>query len=417
MELALLNLFALLRPILFIDVRVKLFGLSLFDTAAIGLFAILLAALIFHAALRRTATLTGLDLLILAFVFWCVSVLVIYPDKSNIKDVVKLVIPFLTYIVARNVIPDQAAYRRTLFLLILGFLPPLLLSVWLIAMGQGIGYVSYWTKLARYAGAYTGAHNMSHNMAFLLMAITLYVGLERLQHQGETWVIGIRRKTLFAGMIGLSLICLYGASVRTTVVGLLVFFGIYIFVFQRKRLVLWAAILAAVGVVSAPIIVPRFFNDATMVASGKWEASKLGSNRPNIWSNNIEFYLGLPLDRKIAGVGIGNNLDVRGHAAEGGAPAAISLSAEEELENVRDSHNDYLDIFMQTGVVGFVLFMGIQILLFQSIRRLPAEERYLFLAFFLAVSVMNFVSNSYVSRFGLGQMFYLVMAYVGLRRR
>jgi hypothetical protein len=29
---------------------------------------------------------------------------------------------------------------------------------------------------------------------------------------------------------------------------------------------------------------------------------------------------------------------------------------------------------------------------------------------------MNFVSNSYVSRFGLGQMYYMLLAYVEVRR-
>lgn len=49
------------------------------------------------------------------------------------------------------------------------------------------------------------------------------------------------------------------------------------------------------------------------------------------------------------------------------------------------------------------------------IRRLNLRDKLPFLAFFLAVSAMNLASNSYVVRFSIGQMFFMVLAYIESR--
>jgi hypothetical protein len=64
---------------------------------------------------------------------------------------------------------------------------------------------------------------------------------------------------------------------------------------------------------------------------------------------------------------------------------------------------------MQLGGVGIGLLVAIYWLMFRRIMRLPSESKPLFLALFGAVLVMNFLSNSYVTRVGLGQLFVMVL--------
>lgn len=82
-----------------------------------------------------------------------------------------------------------------------------------------------------------------------------------------------------------------------------------------------------------------------------------------------------------------------------------------------DSHNDYLDVMMQTGIVGLILYLGIQIALIAATLKIPGREKHIFLAMYLAIAIMNIASNSYVTRSGMAQLFYLVAAYVELRRK
>jgi O-antigen ligase len=100
----------------------------------------------------------------------------------------------------------------------------------------------------------------------------------------------------------------------------------------------------------------------------------------------------------VAGIGIGNV------EYFGGTEGFIS------------SHNDYLDLLMQTGVIGFLLYVAVQIALARRIFALPGAEKHAFMAMFVAVVVMDILSNSYITRSVMGQLFFLVMSYVEVPR-
>jgi O-antigen ligase len=79
-------------------------------------------------------------------------------------------------------------------------------------------------------------------------------------------------------------------------------------------------------------------------------------------------------------------------------------------------HNDWLEMLTQTGLIGFALFVALQILLFRAILRLDRKERFVFLAMLVAVNVMMFFSNSYAWRIQVSHLYYIILAYVELRR-
>ena len=130
-----------------------------------------------------------------------------------------------------------------------------------------------------------------------------------------------------------------------------------------------------------------------MVSEGEWGQDKLGSGRIGLWTNTLKGFGNLPIDKILAGNGIGNR--------------------EEGLSGRNlDTHSDILGILEETGLVGFVLYMLLQIFIFKRIYAMQDQVKYLYLAMFVAIFFMNLVSNSYISRFGMAQFFYLIMAYV-----
>lgn len=63
------------------------------------------------------------------------------------------------------------------------------------------------------------------------------------------------------------------------------------------------------------------------------------------------------------------------------------------------------------------MFAVVQVLMLRAIWRLPAPDRYVFLALFGAVNVMMFVSNSYAWRIQVAHPYYMMLAFIELRRQ
>lgn len=396
MEAALLYLSAFLRPIFFANVA----GPTLFELAAIGMFVALVAAFLSNAALRKSIRITTIDMLIAALSIWCITSYLIYLEYGNLREVARLLIPLFTYVVAKNVLQGEASFRRMLRFMLWGFALPIIVTSILILLKKGVeqigelSAVNYWTGTVRYEGIYFGAHTLAHNMTFYLMILAMYMTLVRASPER-----GSLPRTEVAGLLlvaGLAVYSLLMSQVRTAFVGIIVFGGAYFYFRSRKLFFAVAATGTVAAILSAPILIPVLFPDVVQIQRGEADIDELGSGRLRIWSGNLEYFVRLPIDRQIAGVGLGNN-----------EANPIGL----------DSHNDYLNLLLQTGVVGFILFAAIQVLLLRAILQLPRKDRNVFLALFIAVALMNLLSNSYISRFGLGQMFYMIMAYVELRRR
>jgi O-antigen ligase len=123
---------------------------------------------------------------------------------------------------------------------------------------------------------------------------------------------------------------------------------------------------------------------------------KMGSGRPTIWANDFAKYARLPIDQQLAGIGIGTEFTSEGEFG---------------------GHNDWLRILWDTGIIGFVLFAWLQILILRAILRMRGRERHVFLALFAAVNVMMLVSNSYNMRIQVSQLYYMILAFIEIPRR
>lgn len=397
MEIFLLHTVALLRPIASMDVA----GADLFDLTGTFLLALVVVAFLSDSAIRRTISISPVDLFIAAFSLWTVSIYIVYFEVATIRDVAKVVTPLISYVVVKNIIKKRYQYGVMMRCMIGGFSLAAFASVILIASGKGVDYVSYWTDITRWQGAYRGSHNFGHSMALFFMLIVWYAHFARRDSDGQ-----LKKLTPIAvlGLTSLGTVavwCLYMSQTRSAILGAIIFSVIYMLAFNKKLLLIGGAVLAIVASLTLPSWLPTLLPDLVLLERGTIDASELGSGRPKYWQHNLSLYADLPLDKKIAGVGIGNKAKT------------MDASKEEAL----DSHNDWLDLLIQTGFVGLVLYLMLQLLLIKVIVGLPKHERVPLLAIFIAVNVMMFVSNSYVYRIGVAQPYYMLLAFIESRWR
>lgn len=406
MEALILKLFYFLRPSSYINVGVKVGGFNLLEIFAIIFFIFLFFIYLLQITSKNRFKFELIDGVIYLYILWCVGAFLAYIDKSTIKDVAKFLIPFFTFIVIRNSLTSREQYIKLLKILIIGFSIPITITAVLIVAKKGIWVQDYWTGLYRFTGIYPNPHDLGHNMTFFLMLNVVYYILSRdvtpppatedgitAQRGQRKSLINIRRLFITA-IIALALYCLYKSYVRTAYLGLLVFFFCFLFFYKKKLLLIFGSVFVAGILVSLPLW-SKIFHDVVAVYEGKRATERIASGRPYIWQHNLSEFAELSFDRKLAGVGIGNRYQVL-RTGQG--------------DNIWNSHNDFLEVMMQTGIVGFILFMILQVLIFKQILALDKRDRPVFLALFLAVSFMNFASNSYVVRFGLGQMLYMLLA-------
>lgn len=401
MEFFLLQVVAFLRPILFVEIGMS----NIFDIGGIGIILILITAIMIRGATGQVLAFNLIDALIAAFVTWAIVCTIIYPETMDIRSLAKLTTPFVCYTVAKNVLRDRAQYMRLLFLMILGYVLPVIISAGLIMMGKGAEKygADYWTGLLRWEGIYDGAHNMGHNMTFLLMLLVLYISFREFKGNGAENALATPTPSgnslsmpAMMALIALALpalYCLWMSQVRTALLGLMVFTGVYLFYRNRRLLVIGTGAIAVIAIVMFPIIKPYLFPDIVMIEKTGGDAELIGSGRPIFWKDNLSLFADLPIDRQLAGVGIGRH----------------------RLPGFMDSHNDILDLLIQTGIVGLGIYLVLQVAILKRLLQLHGMEKHVFVALFTAVLVMNLVSNSYVARFGMAQMYYLVIAFVDIR--
>lgn len=393
MELLLVKLVALIRPFGSIE-----HAAPLFEAVGVGVFGLLLAALMANSAVRKSLRLSGIDALIIAFTVWCVATSIIYFHAVRIGEVAKLLLPVLSYTIVKNVLSDRSEYRRFLIWALIGLAVPAVWSAVLIAVQSptGVDMVNYWTQVTRWKGVYTHSHVLAHSMTLTLMALTVYVTVGREGWQRIKLLRPVER-VFFTALALIALYCLYMSQVRSAILGLLVFALVY-FLFNNRKLLFIGGVAAVVLAVSTV----SFWYSAMlpeMVTAERGvdvKAMDIGSGRPNFWLNDLQVYGGLPFDQKLGGVGIG-------------ARGEYSAAGQEIL-----GHSDWLEILTQTGAVGLLLFAALQIVILRRILRMEGQERYTFLALFLAVNFMMVVSNSYAWRIQVSQLYYMMLAFIEL---
>ncbi len=375
---------------------------NLSEILGVGLSTVIVGGLLIRAATSKHLSFGATDLLIGLYIGWCAAIFLIYYDKATLQQFAKYVIPLATYVAVKHVIQNRREHLGILRLMIIGFAAPVVISAGMILLGEGVDVVNYWTGAPRYKGAFSNPHDMAHQVTFLVMIVWLYMLLREANLPAIPRSVGAVAKISLVMLSLLALYCLYMSAVRTTMVGLFVFSAVLLIIHYKNRLLV--AAIGAIAIAAFFLVEPvkqHLFREAAQAQLDKnFDAAEYGSGRPRIWADYLRAFFQMPIDRQVAGVGIGNS----------------SLHGKKDSDWLYfDGHNDFLDVMVFTGYVGLALYLAIHAAFFLRIMNLRAVEREVFLALFISVMVMNFLSNSYFTRFSLAQMFYMVLAYIELR--
>lgn len=393
------NLFLLLRPMLSINTGIVIAGFSFFEILTMAATAMLMAAALLQMIAGKRLGVSRIEIAMIAFIFWCVGVSLIYFQDADFKILVKWTLPLLTFMIFRRIFIYKEYCFRSLKWLLIGFSVPIVLSAAMIATGKGLYGVNYWTGLSRFSGAYAIPHEMGHSMLFFIMLSVIFIFLHK-------QILGRPIKKMFLLYILLMCLlasyCILKGQVRTVLVGFSIF--LCTMIYFRSKAILLIVLLLSTPVVMSSSTFQSVFHDVVDVFSGDKEIEDAGSGRPGIWKRNFEVFSLKTIDRKIAGVGIGNydrdpswNEDVN------------------ENSNIWNSHNDWFEALFELGLVGFFLLLILYVMLYYRALSLPVSQRMCFLAVLNAVVVMNFLSNSYISRFALAQLLFILLAFIDLR--
>ncbi len=377
------------------------FGPSSFVLVNIAYIVPLIALGVKKVGSGTKTSLSSIEKYLILYTIWGVMIGLLYIKNSSLSDFVKLVIPTLSYLIFRRTIGTARQYISGIKWLLIGFSFPVFWSLYQISQRQGRISVDYFTGVERFTGAYNQIHSMGHNMGFILMLLVILFTILKNRKWNNciknTWPF-----TFFLFLVGSSaMYCLLHSHVRTVYVGLIVFSGCIAWM-KGKKYFLFFVLLIFLFSFSQVDKIRLVFQDVVDAAEGKAAIESAGSGRGLIWSEKFRVFGERSIDQKITGIGLS------GQIKEQRALSAANIQTE------FDSHNEYIQIVMEFGIVGLFFLTMLYYKIWKQIDRLCKNERIIFQSFLISVLIMNFVSNSYISRFGLTQLFFMIILYVDL---
>ena len=384
-------------------------GFNFFELAAILLF-MALAAAFYLSALQKTRhprPVSGVEIWAALLIGWITFSYILHIEISSAATYAKFVIPLLTYILLRRILPDRATHVRMILLMLVGFLLPFIISTLMIHQGEGLHEVVYWTGLERYKGAYIDAHNLGHNAGFALMLAVVYVALRKSQRVTLRWA----EIMVLALVSVLGVYLVFAPHVRSVYWGLILFFAVALFHYDKR--VLAAFVVALIGFIlvfwSQLEVVFYDFLDPPDLGP---DLEAIGSGRKSMWTWALEYWRQAPLLNQLTGMGV---TYWEAAVARPGRMPRFGAYFDGTLPPWPDPHNDWLYILLSLGLIGLAIFVGLFVAILQGILRVAGKEKFALLGLFLAVVFMNALSNSYIVRFQMFQMFMMLMVYVDLK--
>ena len=405
MEIYIVQLLYLLRPILSADLVDWVFlGFNFFELVAVLLFLALAAAFILGTLQKERHPVSGVEVWAVLLILWITISYVVHIDISSLSTYAKLVIPPMTYIMLKRILPDRAAHGRMMFLMLTGFLFPFIMSAVMTYQGEGVSQVIYWTGLERYSGVYLGAHSMGHQALFAMMLAVIYIAIRKSQKVPLRWAEIIVITIVF--FLGFYLF--YASFVRNAYLAAAIFFAVVFYYYDKRALALSVVFATAFIAYSWSAVSVIFFDFLNPPDLGP-DLDAVGSGRITMWTWALENWRQAPLLNQLTGMG------VKIPEIHPTRRPTFDTFFDGTIRPWPDPHNDWLFILLSLGLIGLALFVGLFGSILRAILNIPGKEKFALLGLFLAVVMMNGMSNSYVTRFALAQMFFMLVVYVDLR--
>jgi hypothetical protein len=140
MEIFIVQLLYLLRPMLNAElVDWGLLGFNFFELVAILLFLALAAAFALKTLRKDRQPVSGVEIWAALLIGWITISYVVHIDISSVTTYAKFVIPLVTYILLKRILPDRSTHVRMIFLMLVGFLLPFIMSAIITYKGKESG--------------------------------------------------------------------------------------------------------------------------------------------------------------------------------------------------------------------------------------------------------------------------------------
>jgi hypothetical protein len=273
---------------------------------------------------------------------------------------------------------------------------PVSLALWHLASGQ----MSH-TVIDGYHRL-IGAYKNLHNHALMEMFISSMV---------IWWVLQLKSGKRRFGMalyLGASLLCLYLTYVRTALVALAVFLAVFMYLTDRKRVLVLGIFAVGTFVAVNPDMQDRFKDIIEFVMpdpDNLTSRRKLGSGRLGLWTSSFKEYLRYPLGDILLGLGFGKHWLL---TREYFNPYALAQ------HGYVDPHSDYLTMTYQVGPIATLSYIWMQLTAVRcafKVRRWsddPWAKNFAVYIIALACAsfVANSISNAFINRTTLGWYFW-----------
>jgi len=373
-----LILFCIFRPLTFIDINFRIAGLNVLE-----LFAIIISylLLIFIAFNFRKIKFDFISVSILWFCLYCfISVL----WGSHVRNIAQVTLPFVLFFAIRVMVNEPKQIKLLLTVLIIAYCFPLIGSLYKIIQGSSVGEVEYFTGIKRYVGMSKKIHPFSYAMFFISVYFYIQVNIYYLKNRLIKWAL------LF--LLFISLFCLFKTYARTTYLGLVLFWAIALWGYNKKYFFIGLFSILIIGVLYFGAIQQIFFKAQEI------DLNVASSGRLFLWEHNINLFLASSFDRKLLGYGIGV-----GSTGVFGADFQIWAS-----------HNDYLQLLMALGVVGFLVYILIFLVFLKDVymSNIDKNIKYFYYGIIFSIMLLNFGSGLTVYQVGLSQQFWMVMGFL-----
>ena len=358
--------FAIIRPISLIGGRnVGAAGINLLEIFGIGISYCLLLPLI--TTLRKLQ----FDRITFLILLFCLYVVESVCWGSNFRQIAQVALPFLLFFSARIFITESYQMKTLLMCLVLAFIIPIALSTYNIVLGRNIFAVEFWNKLVRNSGAFNGPHTLGYIMLFF----SFFYCILHYEYQFKNTL----SRVVMGFFLILSVYCLYQSHTRTTIVGLVTFWFIYLWGNNRK-LFYGAVILSIIaGIIFHyqiyKLVFKKDYIDLDSATSGRIE----------MVVENSQLFLNSSMIVQLLGRGMGDEQDFA-------------------------FHNDYIHLLISFGLVGLSLYLILLFYLFWDIFWCEDKTtKYLFGSILISIAIMSLGSNAIVFRVELSQYFWLIM--------
>ena len=307
---------------------------------------------------------------------------------SEYQNIFRLLSPFVVFLSVRIFVKDKKQLGILFWAIFLTYIPTIALSSILIFFDKSIEVVNYYTGLSRHSGLIINAHGLSHLMIFFTF-ISLYIFLDKI------YMKPVYKWMIFFFLL-LSYYNIYYSYVRNGYLSIVIFWSIFTFYCEKKYWIFLAFIILIVGVLNYDNLSTIFWQ------TDEHSINAASSGRLTIWKHNIDLFINQDIFKKICGWGL---IEYRSVIGAKNFPAS--------------SHNDYLQLLMETGLVGLILYFLILFMLISDAYKITKYKflKYNYLSSIITFMFISMVTNGWVLRVECGQLFWSFIGGVYILRK